>query len=472
MQVPIINGTYSDGAADYRTRYPRNYVPVPKSQGVSQGYLRPADGVVQDGTGPGIGRGGINWNGVLYRILGSKLCQVADSGAVTVLGDVGAGGQCTLDYSFDHLGIVSAGRLYFWNGSTLVQVTDPDLGTVIDTRWAAGYWVCTDGDVAVVTDLTDPTSVNPLRYGSAESDPDPIKAVDQLHNEVYLLGRHTIQVSQNVGGDGYPFQDIPGAQINKGIVGTYAYTDYQSSFAFVGSGRNEAVAVYLVVPGDVQKISTREIDQLLKGYTDAQLSAVVVESRLYDGHEHLLIHLPDQCLVYDHEASKVAGEAVWFHADSGTLTPSTYRARNLVWCYGRWTCEDPTTAAIGYMTNTTGAHWGSEVGWEFGTTVLYAEGNDGNVLEMELVTLPGRSALGADPVVWTAHSFDGMTWSLERPKRVGKQGERTKRLAWRQCGRIRHARMQKFRGMSDCRASFVRLEVQIEPLYVRPGGNG
>lgn len=473
MQIPIVNGIYSDGAADYRTRYPRNLVPVPKQQGVSQGYLRPADGVVQNGTGPGIGRGGINWNGTLYRVMGTKLCTVAEDGTVSVLGDVGEGGQCTLDYSFDRLGIVSGGRLYFWTGTALVQVTDPDLGTVLDTRWAAGYWVCTDGDVAVVTDLTDPTSVNPLRYGSAESDPDPIKAVDQLHNEVYLLGRHTIQVSQNVGGDNYPFQDIPGAQINKGIVGTYAYADYQSTYAFVGSGRNEAVAVYMVVPGDVQKISTREIDQLLKGYTEAQLSTVVVESRLYDGHEHLHIHLPDQCLVYDHEASQVVGEAVWFIADSGTLTPTLYRARNLVWCYGRWNCEDPASTAVGYLSNDVGTHWGADVGWEFGTTVAYVDGNDANMLELELVTIPGRAALGADPVVWTSHSHDGITWSMERPKAVGKQGERTKRLAWRKCGRIRHQRMQRFRGMSDCRASFVRLEVQVEPLFTRPGaGNG
>lgn len=470
MQVPILNGITSDGAADFRTRYPRNLYPVPKKQGVSDGYLRPADGMVQDGTGPGIGRGGINWNGTLYRVLGTKLCRVGDDGSAVVLGDVGAGGQCTLDYSFDHLGIVSGGSLYFWDGVTLVRVTDPDLGTVLDTRWVAGYWVCTDGDVAVVTELTDPTSVNPLRYGSAESDPDPIKAVDQLHNEVYLFGRHTIQVSQNIGGDGYPFQDIPGAQVNKGIVGTYAYSDYQSTYAFVGSGRNEAVAVYMVVPGDAQKISTREVDQVLAGYTDVQLASVVVESRLFSGHEHLLIHLPDRCLAYDHEASKAVGDPVWMTLDSSsTETPSTYRARNLVWCYGRWTCEDPTSTAIGYLSDAVATHWGADVRWEFVTGVAYADGQDAIVHELELVALPGRAVFGADPTIWTSHSFDGVTWSMEKPKAAGKQGQRNKRIAWRQCGRLRHLRMQRFRGLTDCRASFARLEMQIEPLFVRPG---
>jgi hypothetical protein len=64
MQIPILNGIYADAAPDFRTSYPKNLVPVPKQTGISAGYLRPADGVVEAGTGPGVGRGGINWNGV------------------------------------------------------------------------------------------------------------------------------------------------------------------------------------------------------------------------------------------------------------------------------------------------------------------------------------------------------------------------------------------------------------------------
>jgi len=72
MQIPIVNGIYTDEVADFRTSYPKNLIPVPKQQGISTGYLRPADGIVEFGTGPGIDRGGINWNGVYYRVRGSK----------------------------------------------------------------------------------------------------------------------------------------------------------------------------------------------------------------------------------------------------------------------------------------------------------------------------------------------------------------------------------------------------------------
>lgn len=132
MQIPILNGIYTDNTPELRTSYPVNLVPVPKTSGISNGFLRPGDGIVANGTGPGIDRGGINWQNVLYRVMGTKLVEISSAGAVTVLGDVGGPTNTlvTMDYSFDLLAIASGGRLYYWSGTTLTQVTDPDLGVV------------------------------------------------------------------------------------------------------------------------------------------------------------------------------------------------------------------------------------------------------------------------------------------------------------------------------------------------------
>jgi hypothetical protein len=125
MQVPILNGIFTDSSPNFRTSYPVNLVPVPKSTGISEGYLRPADGIVKTGDGPGANRGGLNWNGVLYRVMGTKLVSVAQNGTVTVIGDVGSGGRVTMTYSFDYLAVASGGRLYLYDGATLAHVTDP-----------------------------------------------------------------------------------------------------------------------------------------------------------------------------------------------------------------------------------------------------------------------------------------------------------------------------------------------------------
>jgi hypothetical protein len=464
MQVPILSGIYTDAASDFRSSYPRNLVPVPLPEGISTGYLRPADGLAQFATGPGLDRGGINWNGVMHRVMGTKLVRIDADGVVTVLADVGAGNQVTLDYSFDRLAIASNGNLFYWNGATLTQVTDPDLGTVVDMLWVDGYFFTTDGTNLIVTELNDPTSVNPLKYGSSEADPDPVVALIKLRNEVYAMNRYTIEVFGNVGGDNFPFQRVEGAQVPRGVIGTFACQSFLSSIAFLGSARNEAPAVWLVQNGDTLKLSTREIDQILRGYTEAQLAAVVMESRVDKGHQHLMLHLPDVCWVYDGAASLVVGEPIWFSLSSAVVGNATYRARNLVWCYDRWLAGDPTSTAVGEMVKSIGSHFGSAVGWDFGTQILYNEGNGAIIHAVELVALTGRAAFGVNPTIWTSYSIDGVTWSVERPISAGKQGDRAKRLQWRNQGKMRNWRIQRFRGTSDAQASFARLELTVEPL--------
>ena len=467
MQIPILNGIYTDDSPGLRTSYPINMIPVPKKSGVSNGFLRPADGLVANGFGPGVDRGGINWNGVCYRVMSTKLVSVASNGAVTELGDVGgsAGDLVTMDYSFDRLAIASGGGLYYWSPSLgLAQVTDTDLGTVLDVLWVDGYFMTTDGTSLVVTELNDPLAVNPLKYGSSEVDPDPVLALLKLRNEVYALNRYTIEVFDNVGGELFPFQRIDGAQITKGVIGAFACCVYVDAIAFLGSGRNEEPGIYLGASASVQKISTQEIDQLLAQFSESDLATVKLEARNDKNHQHLYIHLPDRTVVYDAAASEALGEPVWFTLTTSVVGFSQYRARNLVWAYDKWLIGDPQSSAVGYMTDATGEHWGQVVRWEFGTLIVYADGNGAIFNELELVALTGRVALGKDPFISTSYSVDGLAWSQDRPIRVGGIGNTRKRLVWLQQGHMRHWRIQRFRGTSDAHLSFMRLEAQIEAL--------
>lgn len=466
VQIPIVNGIYTDNGPDFRTSYPVNMIPVPKSNGISEGFLRPADGLVANGTGPGIDRGGINWNGVCYRVMGSKLVTVSSTGVVTVLGDVQNDNKLvTLDYSFDRLVIASNLKLWYWSPSLgLIQVTDPDLGIVLDVVWVDGYFMTTDGEFLVVTELSDPTQVNPLKYGSSEIDPDPVVALLKLRNEVYALNRNTIEVFDNVGGDLFPFQRIEGAQIEKGVVGTHACCVYLENIAFLGSGFNEAPGVYLGANAQAKKISTQEIDQILLGYTETQLATVKLEARNDRAHEHLYMHLPDRTLVFDAAASQELGQPVWFTLTSSLVGLSKYRAQNLVWCYDRWLVGDPTTTSVGYMVKDISTHYGQKVRWEFGTTIVYNEGRGAILQNIELVGLTGSVAYGLDPTINTSYSTDGETWSQQKFIKAGKTGQRAKRLVWFQQGWMRNWRIQRFQGTSDAHMSFARLEAAIEPL--------
>lgn len=500
MQIPILSGIYADNKSNFRTAYPVNMIPVQKVTGISDGYLRPSDGIELFAVGAGKDRGGINWNGDLYRISGTKLIKVSELGAVSVLGDVGGSGQVSFDYSFDRLAVSSSGKLFYWNGSTLTQVTDTDLGTVKDFIWVDGYFMTTDGDYLIVTELNDPASVNPLKYGSSEADPDKIQGLLKLRGEVYAFNRYTIEAFQNVGGDYFPFQRIQGAQLMRGAIGTHAATVFLESIAFVGGGRNEAPAVWLGANGVTEKISTREIEQVLSAYSEAELSTIVVETRITDGHQFLYLHLPNQTWVYDGSGSLVAKTPVWFKLVSSLTGDSQYKARNFIYCYGKWITGDPSSNKIGTLTYDLSSHYGDPVRWEVNTAILYNNSAGAIFHRLELVCLTGNvqnktetvnsllltqqsnnldqenngdiiisentRLIQFDPTIWTQYSIDGLNWSQERPRTAGMQGQTLKRLTWMQQGIMRNWRIQKFRGTSDAHIAIARIEAQIEALNV------
>jgi hypothetical protein len=464
MQIPILNGIYADATPDFRTSYPKNLVPVPKQTGISAGYLRPADGIVEAGTGPGINRGGINWNGTLYRVMGTKLVSIAEDNTVTEIGDVGTGNRVTFDYGFTYLAIASGGRLYLYDGTTLTQVTDPDLGTALDVVWVDGYYMTTDGEFLVVTDLDDPFAVNPLKYGSSEADPDPVEALLKLRNEIYALNRYTIEVFDNVGTTGFPFQRIAGAQIQKGTVGTHANCVFMDNIAFLGGGRNEAPSIYMGANGSTQKIATREVEEIIATYTEAELAQAFLEERTDKAHQFLIVHLPNHTLVFDGAATQVMGQPVWFTLSSTLVGDGKWNACTVIWCYDRWNVCHPDTNQFGYLDDTISSHWGIDVGWEFGTQIVYNESNGVIFHEMELIALTGHVASGTSPTIWTQYSSDGETWSVEKPIRAGTLGQRAKRLVWLQQGHMNNWRIQRFRGTSEAHIAIARLEARLEPL--------
>ena len=774
MQIPILNGVFTDTAADFRVSYPVNLVPVVVGdKGLGAGYLRPAEGLVLEGTGPGPSRGGINWRDTVYRVMGSQLVSVSAAGVVTALADVGAGGNVTFDYSFDRLAVTAGLRLYYvqqgtlpaneanvpppaagahliavgsngtiitspdgitwttrtsgttepllaviwngalfvvtgnnggiftspdgitwtartsgtgaalgsivwtgtqfavaarsgngtiltspdgitwtarsngtntmmqaiaWNGALLVaggdsgriftspdgiiwtqrhvgaadafngavwsgtqfvftgfdgagglvftspdgitwtiraglttqqlagvawnglqfvtvasvggiltspdaitwtprtsgttiglsgiawsgtqfvvtggdvatglvltspdgivwttrtsgvphalrgvawagpktggiatsEVTDPNLrpaGSVgpIDLVWIDGYFAVTDGQHVIVTELADPTRINPLRYGSSEVDPDPIVAVEKLRGELHVINRHTIEVFRNVGARFFPFQRVEGAMMPRGALGTHCVCVFGDTLAMLGSGRNESPSIWLAANGQTTRIGTRETDTLLRQYTETQLSTAVLEARIDRNHQHLWLRLPDRTLVYDAVASQNAQQPIWFVLTSALADFAAYRARDLVWCYNRWLVGDSVDGRTGRLDDTVSTQYGNHARWEFGTLVMYNQGRGAIVHELELVALTGRVAVGIDPIVNTSYSLDGVTWVPDRGVRAGMQGDRLRRLVWLQQGFLRSWRVQRFRGDSRAFATFARLQAKVEALEV------
>lgn len=464
VQIPILSGITADGSPDFRTSYPINMRPVPKVQGISQGYLRSNEGATRQNAGNGVTRGGIEWEGACYRVIGERLVLVEADGDIIDLGDVGPGGTCSMTHSFDRLAVTSGGRLFLWDRTNLIEVTDPDLGTALDVVWLSGYFVTTDGENVVVTDLTDPTSVNPLRYGSSEVDPDPVVSVLKLRNELYAINRHSIETFQLVGGTGFPFQVVFGAQIHRGAIGTHCAVVYNESIAFLGSAPNESPGIWLGATGSSQKISTREIDEILQEYTEGQLANAFLEVQTDRSHSILYVHLPNETLCYDASASANLQTPAWYRLSSGPNNTDGYPVRHLVWANNLWMVGNPMGSEVGFLNGDVASVWGETINWQFGTPIIYNESRGSIIHELELVGLSGGAEVGSPSDLWTEYSLGGLTWSQRRYITSGTSGDRAQRMRWMRNGRMTNYRMQRFGGNSDAPIAFARLEAQIEGL--------
>lgn len=473
MNIPILSGIYTDSNSNVRVAYPVNLVPVPGQSGLSDGYLRPSYGAITLGTGPGVDRGAANWDGVCYRVMGTNLVSVAEDGTVTTIDTVSGTDLARLNYSFDYLSVNADNKLWLYDGATLTQIVDPDLGDCVDHIFVDGYFMSTDGEYVVVTELANPFSVSSDKYASSEFDPDPVLALLKPRNEPHALNRYSIEIFYNVGGTGFPFAKNLNAVITKGTVGTRTCCVMSDVIAFMGSGRGEAISVYIGAAGQTNKIAPREIDLILAEYTETELSLALLETK-NDVTEQLYIHLPDLTLVYDKDLSNVFGVPIWFILTNSLFEETLvtrrfeevkkYNARNMVRCYDKWIVGDPNTSNIGYLTDTLQSMYGEDVRWELNTQMFYNSGLGAIVNQIELVGLPGRQVQGKNPTIYTRYSNDGELYSQRKKISLGQRGNTTKRMVWFNQGLIRNYRIQQFSGISDAMASFMRLEVQLEGL--------
>lgn len=462
MQLSLVSGVVSNEQAEFELSHPLNLEPIIINSKISNGQLRTAVGAVEIGQGPGVDRGAISWNDVCYRVMGRELVKVEPNGSVSSIGFVEGEGPVTLDYSFDRLIIRSGQSLFYWDGTVLLQVIDPDLGACIDVMWIDGYTMSTDGQYVVVTELSNPFEVKPTKYGSAEADPDPITGLIKVSDEAYVVGRHTIQVFQNVGGNGFPFATIKGATIPYGCVSPSAKTPYGRSFAFVGSGKGEALGVYVAGQGTASKISSRAVDDWLSSLSDP--AAIVCERRVARDELRLLVHGPTETWVYLAKASEAAGEPIWYRAQSGR--GAAYRLRYATNVYGRTMVGDLASAKLGYLTTAESSHFGDAAEWAFEAGLVYNQAKGAIIDRVELVGMSGRGNEPNGASAFMSMSRDGRVWSAERAVSLGRKGERTKRIEWRPHARMRAYLAFRFRGYSRALAGFAACEVTARALTV------
>jgi len=456
--VNLVKGDKVATNTDYRDALPVNMTTVVKPILGASGYMIQEPGLTQIGETLFSDRGGI-WNerlGIHFRISGSNLLSVSSSGVSTVIGDVGAGGQVSLPYSFNTQGIISNGNFYLYSPTGgFVQVTDPDLVDPIDGVWIDGYYFLTDGEYLFHTELTNEASIDPLMFATSEFSPDPTKGLGKTSdNKVIVFNRYSTEYFVNTAQENFAFARVASRGIKIGIVGTHCKTEVSETWFILGGRKEESISVHQVGVGQAIKIATREIDKIIGKYTEPELANSVLESYSKDGYDYLIIHLPDDTLKFNYTASKLIGaELSWSILKSSVTGSNAWRAINGVFepRLGYWVFGDVLDGRLGKLDSDTAMQYGEIVEWLLYTPFVYLESQ--SIDQLSIQTIPGFTT-ESDAYVFLSMTYDGEFYGLERTVLYGLPNHKSQRFEVNRLGYVTNWFSFKLRGASRSRMAF------------------
>ena len=464
--IPFIKGDKVDDNTDYRDALPVNYYAVLRDIYDEKGYMLNYYGLTAFTIGQGKSRGSI-WvarTGLAgqYRVSGTKLIKVEDDESVTVLGDIPGTDQASLTYSFNNLAIVASNKLYYYNPTEgFREITDTDIGDVIDIVWADFRFVATDGESLFVSTALDEESYEPLDFSGSDFQPDKIWGVDlNDDNELIAFNELTTEYFVNVASENFPYKRIQQKAVKSGIAGTHCKAEFNDKWYALVRRTNTQYQFNIIQSGSTQTITSREIEKLLSNYTGDQLSKTVIEVFTKDSVTWMIAHLPDLTLAYNDTVAKAYGiNLAWSILKTDIYGDATYRGKDMTYDprFSKWCIGDKLDSKIGFLDDAACTHYSEIVEGLLYTSILDMESLSIN--EVKLKTIPGIS-LSNDATVFISRTDDMRIYSKEQTDQYGVNLDYNKNFTMRNLGYVRSETAFKIRTASRSRMAFCRLDVE------------
>lgn len=464
MQIPLLKGDTVDNA-DYRDALLVNMVAVKRDIKGANGYIINHQGLTKLGEGEGVDRGGV-WNERLlnhYRVSGSRLISVSESGQSTDLGLISGSDWASFAQSFNTQAIVADGNYYLYDQSNgLREITGDNVGNPIDVTWIDGYYFFTDGENLYHTDINDESAIDPLNFATSEFSPDPTLGVGKTQdNQVAAFNRYSTEWFINQAGENFAFRRISGKAVKAGIVGTHCKCEMEGQFFILGGRKEESPSIHALSPGRIQGIATREIDRIIAKYSENELLDVVLESRVERRDKFILVHLPNDTLLYNHTIAQSFGiEQAWTILKSG-VNESPWRGIGGVFdprmkgC-GAWVYGDRTDSTIGFLDEDVSTVYGEKQEFLFFSPFVAIDG--ASIDKIEIHTIPGFT--DEDATVSFSRTENGMTYGLEYFQLYSAPLDYHQRYILRRLGYVRDFVGFKFRAVTSARMAFSGMDVE------------
>ena len=285
----------------------------------------------------GLCRGMIEADGLLFVLSGSTLYKATSAGVATSLGVVPGTGPVIMARnaaSPAQVAICAGGEVYIATSASVGLLYLPDLftGNVVSVDWLDGYFIFALSDGRFFISGLNSTAIDPLDFASAEGDPDGLVRAYVHGRELFLMGRKTIEVWANTGGD-FPFTRLPGAVVQLGLGAVHSVVRVGASMYFVD---NFGIVRRIAQGYQGERVSNYEVERLIEELGD--YSGLQAMSYVSKGHEYYVLSSDAWTWVYD------ASTSAWHERRTGVS--SLWQANNAAYFGGRFVVGSRSSPAL------------------------------------------------------------------------------------------------------------------------------
>lgn len=309
MQTPFLSGFYTGRTTDLVQNRCINLYPelVETKEGKAPGALYGCEGLDLLGT---VGNGPVRGtylasNGTLYVVSGNGLYSVDTLFTGKLLGTINtSSGPVFMVDNGTQLLVVDGASGWCLVFSTGV-LTNPLPGSIGVAPLALTYQ---DGFAVVnrvgtiqfyQSNLNDFTIWQALNFSSADSTPDQIVSMFDLHREIWIFKQNRTEVWINAGIPNFVFQRVQGVQIPTGVIATASTSRLGDSIIWLGNDEQGSGVVYMSNGYRAERISTHAIEIALSSFST--ISDAVGYTYQREGHFFYVLQFPtgNRTFVFD-----------------------------------------------------------------------------------------------------------------------------------------------------------------------------
>ena len=378
----------------------------------------------------GEGRGVVNWQGILYSVVGTTLYKVNSSHVYTSIGTIGGTGTVSFGETPTQLVICGNSASYTYDNTTLAQITDADFNAGVQCCSIDGYVLFRRESTGIffASDLANASSFDALMFATAEGLADQIVGIIADHRQAILAGSQSMEIWYNAGVSGFPFIRDANGFVEIGCASGKTLAKADNTVFWLA---NDLTVRRLdgVTP---IRVSQHGVEKAIQGYTVSDAEGFAYTQ---GGHLFYVLTFPTSDATWTYDASTNE----WHERQSYGL--GRWRPCSAVLCYNRWYVQDYETGKIGYLDPETYDDWDNTKRLEMTFQDIYSDGKLLRHKKLEVICEVGvgTTGQGADPQLTLEYSDDsGQTWRTAATKPLGEVGEYKTRVIWYRLGAARY----------------------------------